>query len=56
MVCGGETVKLAESPVPVGRRFEYRPDRPGACRVEILLGPNAEDAVPWIVSNPIYVR
>lgn len=56
MICGGETVPLAEVPITGGRRFEYRPVRAGACRVEVELGHSAGGATPWIVSNPIYVK
>lgn len=56
MVCQGTSVPLEESPVTGGRRFEYRPASPAACRVEVEVGDSAGAAMPWIVSNPIYVK
>ncbi len=56
MFCGGTRVGLVEGSVSGGRRFEYRPARAGACRVEIELGDTSGSARPWIVSNPIYVE
>jgi hypothetical protein len=56
MVCRGNAVPLEESRIAGGRRFEYRPDRAGACRVEVALGDPADDPTPWVVSNPIYVK
>ena len=38
--------------------FSFKPDEPGAYRVEVYrddLGPPF-DTMPWIISNPIYVR
>jgi hypothetical protein len=56
LFCGGIEVPLKDTPMPGGRRYEYRPARPGACRVEVLVGNGSGGVWPWILSNPIYVR
>lgn len=56
MICGGVETALVQQPAPGPRSFEFRPVRPGACRVEVRLGEPGAAGVPWIVSNPIFVR
>lgn len=56
LICGGAEVGLTEMPVPHGRRYEYRPTRPGACRAEVRIDDGNGRILPWILSNPIYVR
>jgi hypothetical protein len=56
LVCNGMEVPMTASPAPRGRRYEYRPDKPGACRVEVLVDNGSGGTWPWILSNPIYIR
>jgi hypothetical protein len=56
MICGGAETALVQQPGPGWRAFEFRPVRTGACRVEVRLGEPGAAGVPWIVSNPIFVR
>jgi hypothetical protein len=56
LICGGAEVGLTDMPVPHGRRYEYRPIRPGACRVEVSIDDGNGRVQPWILSNPIYAR
>ena len=56
MICGGIETALVQRPGPGPRTFEFRPVRPGACRVEVRLGEPGAAAALWIVSNPIFVR
>jgi hypothetical protein len=51
LVCAGTRVAGSS-----GGRLTWRTDgAPGACRVESALSSSAE-AMPWLVTNPIYVR
>jgi len=56
LICGGTETALTEVAVPVGRRYAYRPTRAAACRAEVWFEDGAGRAVPWILSNPIYIR
>jgi hypothetical protein len=40
---------------PTGRTFEYAPSEPGIYRVEAWLTVAGED-MPWVLSNPLYLR
>ena len=51
LVCAGTRVAGSS-----GGRLTWRSEAaPGACRVESATSPSAE-AMPWLVSNPIYIR
>ncbi|MFO7691673.1 MAG: hypothetical protein R6V57_01185 [Vicinamibacterales bacterium] len=56
MLCNGAEVDLTSVHALKGRQYEYRPDRPGACRVEVSIDAGRGRMLPWILSNPIYVR
>jgi hypothetical protein len=56
LICSGADVGLTDMPVPHGRRYTYRPTRPGACRAEVGIDDGNGRVRPWILSNPIYVR
>jgi hypothetical protein len=56
LICNGAEARLTAGSAPRGWRYEYRPDRPGACRVEVSVDSDYGGAWPWILSNPIYVR
>lgn len=51
LVCGGTRVAGGS-----GGRLAWRSETaPGACRIEIAQSASA-DAMPWVVTNPIYLR
>lgn len=56
VLCGGHEVPLAASSIEGGRRYEAMPNQRAACRAEVRIRQGSEDARPWIVSNPIYIR
>ncbi|MDO8835743.1 MAG: hypothetical protein Q7V01_09100 [Vicinamibacterales bacterium] len=56
IICGGAETALIRQPGQERLTYEFRPVRTGACRVEVRLGGPGAAAVPWIVSNPIFVR
>ena len=56
LFCNGVEARLTAGAAPRGWRYEYRPDRPGACRVEVSVDSDDGGAWPWILSNPIYIR
>jgi len=56
VICNGTAVELTDIPAQHGRRFEYRPTRPGACRAEVSIDDGNGRVWPWILSNPVYVR
>jgi len=56
LICAGVEVPLEETPVKDGLRYAYRPTRSGACRAEVRVNGDGNRALPWILSNPVYVR
>ncbi len=56
LTCNGSETSMAAARAPRGWRYEYRPTRPGACRVEVLIDNDAGGVQPWILSNPIYIE
>lgn len=56
VICGGVETALTRRPGQAQHTYEFRPVRAGACRVEVRLGGPGAAALPWIVSNPIFVR
>jgi len=56
LICGGVEVPLDQAPAKDGLRSTYRPTRPGACRAEVRVDGDGHRVLPWIMSNPVYVR